>query len=208
MSVPIMLTERQVTVLRFFRDYHRQHGISPTLDEASSALGVNRITVHEHLRQLAAKGAIVREPGRSRAVAVVFDPDARDDPGHDTPSLPLLGHIRAGRPIEAVEDREDVSLTDLIPTGANFYLLQVRGNSMIEDHIADGDLVVVESKKTPRDGDVVVAILPEEVATLKRFYRERDGRVRLQPANAEMQPIYTSAVEIRGVVRGVVRRFR
>ncbi|MEZ5966489.1 MAG: transcriptional repressor LexA [Planctomycetota bacterium] len=202
-----MLTERQATVLRFFRDYRRAHGIAPTLDEASQALGINRITVHEHLRQLEVKGAVVREPGRSRAVAVVFDPD-EPEAADETPSLPLLGRIRAGRPIEAVEDREDVALTDLVPTGANYYLLQVRGDSMIEDHIADGDLVVVESKKTPRDGDVVVAVLADEEATLKRFYREPDGTVRLQPANAKLEPIFTRSVEIRGIVRGVVRRFR
>ncbi|HLU38234.1 MAG TPA: transcriptional repressor LexA [Planctomycetota bacterium] len=208
MAGPIMLTERQATVLRFFRDYHRQHGFAPTLDEAAQALGVNRITVHEHLRQLEAKGAIVREPGRSRAVAVVFDPDARGETAAAESTLPLLGRIRAGRPIEAVEDREEIRLDELIPTGANYYLLQVRGNSMIEDHIADGDLVVVEGKRPPRNGDVVVAILPDEEATLKRYYREPDGRVRLQPANAEMEPIYVDEVEIRGVVRGVVRRFR
>lgn len=205
--MPIMLTERQVAVLRFFRDYRRAKGIAPTLDEASRALGVNRITVHEHLRQLELKGAIVREPGRSRSVAVVFDPDD-DGSENAAPSLPLLGRIRAGRPIEAVEDREDVALADLIPTGANYYLLQVRGDSMIEDHIADGDLVVVESKKTPRDGEVVVAVLDDEEATLKRFYREPDGRIRLQPANAELEPIYALSVDIRGIVRGVIRRFR
>ncbi len=205
--MPIMLTERQVAVLRFFRDYHRQHGISPTLDEASSALGVNRITIHEHVRQLESKGAVVRTPGRSRAVAVVFDPDA-DDKVDNAPSLPLLGRIRAGHPIEAVEDREDVALTDIIPTGDNFYLLEVRGNSMIEDHIADGDLVVVENKKTPRNGDIVVAVLSDEEATLKRFFREPDGGVRLQPANATLAPIYCRSVEVRGIVRGVVRRFR
>lgn len=202
-----MLTERQVTVLRFFRDYHRKHGISPTLDEASNALGVNRITIHEHLRQLESKGAIVREPGRSRAVAVVFDPDVGDEV-NDARSLPLLGRIRAGHPIEAVEDREELAVTDLIPTGANVYLLEVRGNSMIEDHIAEGDLVVVENKKTPRNGDIVVAVLADEEATLKRFFREADGSVRLQPANAELAPIFTRSVEIRGIVRGVIRRFR
>jgi repressor LexA len=205
--VPITLTERQAAVLRFFRDYRRAHGIAPTLDEAARALGVNRITVHEHLRQLDLKGAIVREPGRSRAVTVVFDPDDQGE-SQNGATLPLLGRIRAGRPIEAVEHREDLRLTDLIPTGGDHYLLLVRGNSMIEDHIADGDLVVVESRKTARDGEVVVAILEDEEATLKRFYREPDGTIRLQPANAELEPIYTRSVEIRGVVKGVIRRFR
>lgn len=207
--MPIMLTERQADVLRFFRDYTRAHGIAPTLDEAAQALGVNRITVHEHVRQLEMKGAVIRQPGRSRAVSVVFDPDGRDDAAGAMPSLPLLGRIRAGRPIEAVEDREEIPLVDLIPNGPEHYLLQVRGDSMIEDHIADGDMVVFERKKSARDGDVVVAILEGEEATLKRFYREPDGRtIRLQPANAQLEPIYTQSVEIRGVVRGVIRRFR
>jgi repressor LexA len=96
----------------------------------------------------------------------------------------------------------------LIPTGADIYLLEVRGNSMIEDHITEGDLVVVESTKTARNGAIVVAVLPGEEATLKRFFREPDGSVRLQPANSDMAPIVTRAVEIRGIVRGVIRRFR
>jgi repressor LexA len=206
--MPIMLTGRQADVLRFFRDYRRQNGISPTLDEAAKALGVNKITIHEHLRHLEDKGAIVRDAGKSRAVAVVFDPDATTMSSRVPECLPLLGRIRAGRPIEAVEDREEVQLAELVPTGGNHYLLQVRGNSMIEDHIADGDFVVVEGQRSPRNGEIVVAILPDEEATLKRFYREPDGRVRLQPANADMAPIYTDSVEVRGIVRGVVRRFR
>ncbi len=206
--MPIMLTERQIAVLRFFRDYRSEHGISPTLDEAAQALGVNKITIHEHLRHLEAKGAIVREPGRSRAVAVIFDPDGTEDAGRDEPSLPLLGRIRAGQPIQAVEDREELRLVDLVPTGDGVFLLEVRGNSMIEDHIADGDLVVVESHKSPRNGQIVVAILAGEEATLKRYYREKNGVVRLQPANETMAPIFVTDVEIRGIVKGVIRRFR
>jgi len=205
----LMLTEKQIRVLRYFRDYRREKGISPTLEEAAGALGVSKITVHEHLNQLTRKGAIHRDRAKARAVAILHDPDSEDGtPAPQIPSLPLVGMIAAGRPIEALEDREDLSLTDLVPTGDQVYLLRVKGKSMIEDHIDDGDLVVVERRDSASDGDIVVAILDGEEATLKRFYRERNGMIRLQPANASMEPIFTNAVQVRGVVRGVIRRFR
>ncbi|MFN7587486.1 MAG: transcriptional repressor LexA [Planctomycetota bacterium] len=209
-AVKLMLTEKQIRVLRYFRDYRRERGIAPTLDEAAQALGVSKITIHEHLNQLTRKGAIHRDRAKARAVAILHDPDAENDvlASSAVPSLPLVGMIAAGRPIEALEDRQEIPLTDLVPTGDRFYLLRVRGKSMIEDHIDDGDLVVVERRETANDGDIVVAILEDEEATLKRFYRESNGMIRLQPANATMEPIFTSRVQLRGVVRGVVRRFR
>jgi repressor LexA len=206
----LMLTEKQIRVLRYFRDYRREKGIAPTLDEAAQALGVSKITIHEHLNQLTKKGAIHRDRAKARAVAILHDPDATEERPvpRRMPTIPLVGMIAAGRPIEALEDREEMSLTDLVPTGDRMYLLRVRGKSMIEDHIDDGDLVVVEKRETANDGDIVVAILEDEEATLKRFYRESNGMIRLQPANAEMAPIFTSRVQLRGVVRGVIRRFR
>lgn len=204
----LMLTEKQIRVLRYFRDYRRERGIAPTLDEAAQALGVSKITIHEHLKQLTLKGAIYRDRAKARAVTILQDPDADGEAVAELPTLPLIGRIAAGRPIEALEDREDVSLADLVPTGNDIYLLRVRGKSMIEDHIDDGDLVVIERRQTANDGDIVVAILEGEEATLKRFYRERNGLVRLQPANSTMEPIYTTNVQIRGVVRGVIRKFR
>ena len=204
----LMLTEKQIRVLRYFRDYRRERGIAPTLDEAAQALGVSKITVHEHLKQLTRKGAIYRDRAKARAVAILHDPDAGETPMANLPTLPLLGRIAAGRPIEALEDREEISLAQLVPTGDDIYLLKVRGKSMVEDHIDDGDLVVVERRQNANDGDIVVAILEGEEATLKRFYRERNGLVRLQPANSSMEPIYTNQVQVRGVVRGVIRRFR
>lgn len=206
----LMLTEKQIRVLRFFRDYRRDKGIAPTLDEAAQALGVSKITIHEHLNQLTLKGAIHRDRAKARAVAILHDPDASDGPVAPAaiPTVPLIGMIAAGRPIEALEDRQDLSLTELVPTGEQIYLLRVRGKSMIDDHIDDGDLVVVERRETANDGDIVVAILEGEEATLKRFYRERNGSIRLQPANSSMEPIFTTRVQVRGVVRGVIRRFR
>ncbi|MGE3173367.1 MAG: transcriptional repressor LexA [Planctomycetota bacterium] len=204
----LMLTEKQIRVLRYFRDFRREKGIAPTLDEAASALGVSKITIHEHLKQLTRKGAIYRDRAKARAVAILHDPDAEDAPVANLPTLPLLGRIAAGRPIEALEDREEISLAELVPTGDSIYLLRVRGKSMVEDHIDDGDLVVVERRETANDGDIVVAVLEDEEATLKRFYRERNGLIRLQPANSSMEPIYVNRVHVRGVVRGVIRRFR
>jgi len=206
----LMLTEKQIRVLRYFRDYRRGHGIAPTLDEAAQALGVSKITIHEHLNQLTKKGAIHRDRAKARAVAILYDPDAAqgDASGDSIPTLPLVGSIAAGRPIDALEDREEVSLTELVPTGDRIYMLRVKGKSMIEDHIDDGDLVVVERRETANDGDIVVAILEDEEATLKRFYRESNGMIRLQPANSEMEPLFTNRVQLRGVVRGVIRKFR
>ena len=204
----MMLTEKQIRVLRYFRDYRQEHSIAPTLEEAAQALGVSKITIHEHLNQLAKKGAIHRDRAKARAVAILFDPDETSPPKDAIPTLPLVGTIAAGQPIEALEHREEVPLTDLVPTGDRIYLLRVRGKSMIEDHIDDGDLVVVERRETANDGDIVVAILEDEEATLKRFYRESNGMIRLQPANSEMEPLFTNRVQLRGVVRGVIRKFR
>jgi repressor LexA len=204
----LMLTEKQVRVLRFFRDYRAQHGISPTLEEAARSLGVSKITVHEHLRHLETKGAIHRDRAKARSVGILYDPDSHEPVRPvGSPQLPLLGTIAAGRPIDAIEDREMLELTDLVPTGDQYYVLRVTGKSMIDDHIDDGDYVVIERRNTARNGDVVVAIVDDEEATLKRYHQE-NGRVRLQPANAALSPIYPERLEIRGVLRGVIRRMR
>ena len=121
--------------------------------------------------------------------------------------LPILGTIAAGAPMETLEEPEILHLTDLAPPGKDVYVLRVQGDSMIEDSIRDGDVVVVERTQKAWNGQNVVAILPDEVATLKRYYQEPDGSVRLQPANAAMKPIVVPEVEIRGVVLGVIRRY-
>ncbi len=209
----INLTQKQIRVLRFFRDYRREAGIAPTLEEAARELGVSKITIYEHLNQLVKKGAVRRDKARARAVSILFDPDQETEAGGlgaggSGATLRLAGTIAAGQPIEAVEDQEEIRVDELIPHGDGYYLLRVRGNSMVEDHIDDGDLVVVERRKTARNGEIVVAILEDEEATLKRFYRDKNGNIRLQPANSSMSPIYPDQIEIRGVVRGVVRTFR
>lgn len=199
----ISLTPKQLKVLCYFRDYREEHGVCPTLEEAAAEFGVSKITVREHLTHLETKGAIARDKARARSVTILYDPDNPDAGRHQ---LPILGTIAAGSPIEAVEDRETVDLSELIPVEDDVYLLRVRGKSMIEDHIDDGDLVVVRKANTARNGEIVVAILDGEEATLKRYYREGD-RIRLQPANETMDPIYPDTLELRGIVEGVIRKF-
>ena len=196
------LTRRQREILTFYEGYRRQHGISPTLEEIAQSLGVNKVTVFGHVAELERKGVLVRSKrGISRGLAPV---DAGPASGG---RVNILGRIAAGVPIETVETPEELDLQSLVPQDREVYALRVKGNSMIEDSIRDGDLVLVENRKEAHNGEIVVAVLPEGEATLKRFYREKDGSFRLQPANAEMQPIRTREVEIRGVVLAVLRQY-
>ncbi len=202
-QVPVPpLTRRQREILTFFETYRRQHGISPTLEEIAQSLGVNKVTVFGHVAELERKGVLVRSKrGISRGLQPVEASPVRGG------RVQVLGRIAAGVPIEAVEAPEELDLQSLVPADREVYALRVKGNSMIEDSIRDGDLVLVENRKEANNGEIVVAVLPEGDATLKRFYREKDGSFRLQPANAEMQPIRTREVEIRGVVLAVLRQY-
>jgi repressor LexA len=195
------LTRRQRDILRFFADYTAAQGISPTLEEAARHFGVNKVTIFGHVSELERKGCLKRSaPGVSRGLQIV--PDERPAGG-----LPVLGTIAAGTPIGVLETPEVLTLEELVPPGSDVYVLRVRGNSMIEDSIRDGDLVLVERRSDPAPGETVVAVLPGESATLKRFYPEPDGRIRLQPANVDLEPILVDEVEIRGIVIGVIRRY-
>lgn len=203
MSPSLPLTRRQRDILEFFRDYVDRQGISPTLEEIAAHFGVNKVTVFGHVAEMERKGILKRRAkGVSRGLEIV---DGESQTG-GAPSLAILGKIAAGSPIETIEEPERLDFADLVPEGRDIYALRVTGTSMIDDAIADGDIVVVERRSTARNGEIVVAVLPDGEATLKRFYRE-SGRIRLQPANATMQPIYVDDVEIRGVVTGVVRRY-
>jgi repressor LexA len=194
------LTRRQREILDFLEHYCRKHRISPTLDEIARHFGVNKVTIFGHIAELERKGMLVRGArGVSRSLQVAPDAQRRK-------AIPILGDIAAGRPIEAVEDADGLDLSELFSAPDDTYALRVKGDSMIEDAICDGDVVIVLRNKAACDGDVVVAILPGEAATLKRFYRQGDA-VRLQPANSALQPIVVKELEIRGVVVGVVRRF-
>ncbi len=194
-------TAKQREVLGIIQVSVETKGIAPTLEEIGYEMGgIRRVSVLEHLRALEKKGAIRRTARQSRAIEIL-DQDYAPARG-----IPLAGTIAAGKPILEVEDRENISLDDYLNLDEACFLLRVQGDSMIEDHIMDGDLVLVQSGSTAVDGDTVVAVVDGE-ATLKRFYRE--GRsIRLQPANDRLEPMVYPAeqVELRGVLRGVIRR--
>lgn len=197
------LTRRQRQILDFLRAYQAEHGMSPTLEEIAEQFGVNKVTIFGHVAELERKGLLRRpQRGISRGLQLVEERETQDSASR----LPVLGKIAAGVPIEAIEDSETLDLLDLVPRGREVYALRVSGESMIEDAIADGDIVLVERRAHAHNGETVVAVLPDGEATLKRFYRE-EGRIRLQPANASMAPLFVPDVEIRGVVIGVVRRY-
>ena len=195
-------TEKQYQALVIIRQTIEERGFAPTLVEIGYEMGgITRVAVLDHLRALERKGAIRRKPREARSIEIL-DPDHQPIKG-----IPLAGTIAAGEPILEVEDREDVTLEDYLGGAQGCFLLRVVGDSMIEAHIMDGDLILVQSKKTARDGETVVAVVNGET-TLKRLYREKKGMIRLQPANGGMRPrrYRSSDVEIRGVLRGVVRR--
>ena len=201
------LTPRQLQILIAIRDGSRSNGYSPTMQELADELGVSKVTVFEHVNALVKKGLLRRSPHKRRSLEVTSSARFPDD----RPSLvPLAGRIAAGRPIEAIEDVEALDLEGIFAARRTVekpnFALQVTGDSMIDDQIADGDYVIVEPRKHPRNGEIVVALLEDGEATLKRFYREK-GRIRLQPANEAYEPVYVDRVDIQGVVVGVIRRY-
>lgn len=194
------LTARQRELLDRIVDHHERHGQVPTVRELAAALGVKAPgTIQDHLRALERKGYLDREPGVSRNLRLT---DKVELP--DPYKLPVMGRIAAGRPIEAIESVEYLQLAEDLQLAGTF-LLRVKGESMIEDHIADGDYVVVRPQATARNGEIVVALLPSGEATLKRLYREAD-HIRLQPANSTMEPLRVPEVTIQGRVVAVIRR--
>ncbi len=197
------LTPKQKAILEHIRSYIAEYGYAPTLEELGEAFGVATVTIHQHVRALEEKGKLRTERHRARSIELIDD-----DPPAAWPEVPLLGRIAAGLPIEAVAEEERFDFTSLFPPDRPCFLLEVKGRSMIEDHIQDGDLVIVESRRTARPGETVVALVRGEEATLKNFWPEGE-KVRLEPANASMKPIIVPAdeVEVQGVVIGVIRRY-
>lgn len=194
------LTERQQAVYQFIRDKIRGRGYGPTVREIGENFAIRSPNgVMCHLKALERKGLIVREPNMSRAIQLTGEPVEEH-------GLPLAGRIAAGVLHEAVEQDERVDFNELFsPSDKSLFLLEVSGESMIEDQIADGDYVVVRKQRTARKGQIVVAITDEGEATLKRWYPERN-RIRLEPANSTMKPIFVRNARVLGVVVGVVRR--
>ena len=206
----MVLTKRQKQVLDFLVHFINRHGYSPSFEEIASGLDLTSLaTVHKHLATLEKKGFIRRGYNQSRSIEVMALPrPVREDVARHAVELPLRGRIAAGQPLEAIENPETISLGDFTRS-KNVYVLQVKGDSMVDDHILDGDYVLVEQTETANNNDIVVALVHEEEATLKRFFREPSGRIRLQPANAAMAPILLPAkeVKIQGRVIGVLRRY-
>ena len=195
-------TKKQHKIMQYLAQYIERNGIPPTLQEVGDHFQVSKVTIFEHLTLLEKKGAIRRKKGLSRALEIIDENFLPQSPT----CLPLVGNIAAGAPIEAIEEPENVEIGDMIPRDGKCYMLRVKGNSMIDEHIADGDYVIVEKRETADDGDIVVAIINDNEATLKRMYR--DGmRFRLEPSNSTMSPIYTDRLQIRGVVIGMLRKY-
>lgn len=204
------LTERQRDILHFIRDFQKQRGIAPTHREICDHFGFSSYgTVYKHLSLLEKKGLIRRDWNQKRGVELVDQPD--EAPARDaapaTRELPLFGYIAAGRPLEVERASETIAVPEHLTSRGENYVLKVRGDSMIEDGILDGDLVIIARRERAENGQMVVANVNGEV-TLKRLYQEGE-RIRLQPANSMMGPIYASArdVMVQGVVVGLMRRF-
>src|SRR5262244_3228889 len=205
------LTKRQKEVLDYLVSFETKHGYAPSFEEIGKGMKLTSLaTVHKHITTLEKKGFIRRGYNQSRSIEILQLPKPVKEQviERKVQELPLMGRIAAGRPLEAVEDRETISLGDFA-RGGNSFVLQVKGSSMIEDHIMDGDFVVCEQTQVANAGDIVVALIRDEEATLKRFYREGPGKVRLQPANSEFQQIIvgTNELKIQGRVIGVLRKY-
>jgi repressor LexA len=214
------LTKRQKHVLDFLKNFLDEHGYSPSFEEIAAGLKDKRFggkaltslaTVHKHIATLERKGYIRRGYNQSRSIEVLQLPrPVREQViERQVVELPLKGRIAAGRPLEAIQEDETISLSDFA-RARNVYVLQVKGNSMRDDHILDGDFIVIEQTQVANNGEIVVAIVKDDEATLKRLYREQGGKIRLQPANSEMHPITLPAqdVKVQGKVIGVLRKYR
>jgi repressor LexA len=200
------LTKRQREILTFLGSYSEDNGYAPSFEEIAQQFSYNSLaTVHEHLSNLERKGFIKRSYNESRAIEIL--------PSELVPKaieLPLLGAVAAGMPIEAVAHQETIAVPDtMVQRAGNHYVLRVRGNSMIDEQIRDGDFVVINDRHSADNGEMVIAMLHGNSATVKKFYRERDGRIRLQPANETMAPLYVheNDITIQGIVVGVMRRY-
>lgn len=202
------ITRRQHEVYTYIQRFVEEHGYSPSFEEIGQGLGLSSLaTVHKHVSNLERKGLLKRDYNRSRSIDILPKPRARTAAVNNGSGLPLLGRIAAGSPIEAVNNPETISLNDFTRS-KDVYVLQVRGESMIDEHIMDGDYVLVERSDAAHNGEIVVALVAGYDATLKRIYKEGET-IRLQPANTAMQPIIVPArdVQIQGRVIGVLRKY-
>ena len=200
------LTRRQKQILDFIQGYIAGNGYAPSFEEIAEHFTFRSLaTVHEHLTNLERKGYIHRAHNESRAIELVPQPGQAG-----AVELPLLGQVAAGEPIEAVVGPETIAVpTDLVPPRGSCYVLRVRGDSMIDEHIESGDFLVVHSREAATNGEMVIALVDGTSATVKRYYREPGGWIRLQPANETMRPIrvHEDNILIQGIVVGVMRKY-
>jgi len=202
------ITKRQRQVYDFLYEFIQRNGYSPSFEEIGDGMGLSSLaTVHKHISNLEKKGLLKRDYNRSRSIDVLPIRGMFKRPQKPELALPLLGRIAAGQPIEAVENPETISLGD-ITRSKDVFVLQVKGESMKDEHIVDGDYVLVEKTESARDGEIVVALVDGTDATLKRIFRE-GANIRLQPSNATMKPIMVPAksVQLQGRVIGVLRKY-
>ncbi len=205
--MPLIIYKKQRQILDFIKQFIQTNGSAPTLRQIADAIGVNSLaTVHEHLESLEVKGLLKRKHGKNRSIELT---KADISIASDSMEVPILGFVAAGQPIEPYTDpNASMTIPAAFASGKKrTYVLQVRGQSMIEDHINDGDFVILEQTETANDGDIVVALLDNGMATLKRFFKEAT-RIRLQPANSTMEPIFVKNVRIQGKVVGLVRKYK
>ncbi len=198
------LTKRQREILDYLNEFIQDHGYAPSLEEIGRRFGLSSLaTVHKHLTNLQEKGFIKRSWNRSRSVELV-----PTRTGGRALELPLLGYVAAGAPIEAIAGSETIAVPEDLAGKRDTYVLRVKGDSMIDEQIRDGDFVIVEDRKTAENGEMVIAMVGGSDVTLKKFYRD-SGRIRLQPANPAMQPLILDAgqVQVQGVVVGVMRKY-
>lgn len=194
------MTPRQMQVFEFLRDFIGRHGYAPSLAEIASRMKVCRVTARQYLQALERQGFISRRRYGRRAIEI----EPAYHPRRGTAGIPMLGYIAAGEPVEAVEIPETLDVDASLGAGRDVFALRVRGDSMVGEGILDGDYVIVEKAQTAQNGQVVVALLDDGSATLKKFYREK-SRVRLEPANERLKPIYAKSVTVQGIVKGIFR---
>lgn len=202
------LTPKQLRILKLIRDWRVRHGYSPTMQELADEIGVSKVTVFEHVEALIKKGALVREANKARSLSIA---EGVAVPDETRPlRFPLVGTIAAGLPIEKVEDAEEIDLGEILgatsDSAGSTFALRVEGDSMRDEGILEGDYILVERTQVAKNGDRVVALLPDGSTTLKSFYKEAD-HIRLQPANPDFEPIRVKFVQVQGIVKGVVRKY-
>ena len=202
------LTPKQLEVLELIKMSRIKNGYSPTMQEIAKELGVSKVTVFERVEALIRKGALNREANKARSLSIAENYRSNEDASM---RFPLVGRIAAGMPIERCEDQDSLDLSEMfavrVGQQGETFALKVEGESMKDEGIMDGDYVLVRQQSIARNGDRVVALLPDGETTLKTFFKEADGTIRLQPANDDFNPIYVTDCQIQGVITGVVRSY-